>query len=392
MDLKNNLKTRTGWEIIEKSFDPDQLVTTGSNFMIGNGYMGYRGTFEEWRAKEYVACIVTDTWDRAKGSKWSELCNVPNGLYTRVLMEDEEVSVFSGNVTEYVRTLDMKYGLNQRQLTWASPKGKKIKITVEKFASLDNHHLLALNYTFEANQKGNFKLITGIDGEVWSINGAHFSDCGFIDENDLCGLELTTSELGTKIVIMEGISIMGKPPINEKITRENHSILREYEFQLDAGDAVTLQKVVSITHDNEVTDPRKVALSEVAKSLKNGYEILKRAHQRKWENFWQRSDIKIDGNTEAQVLARFNIYQSFIATPTHANLPIGARGLSCQVYQGAAFWDQETFNLPMFVYTSPEIARKLVAYRHDTLPGAKRKAKSLGYYGAFYAWTSGKNR
>ena len=41
-------------------------------------------------------------------------------------------------------------------------------------------------------------------------------------------------------------------------------------------------------------------------------------------------------------------------------------------------------------YTQPDLARNLVTYRHDTLNGARRKAKKLGYDGAFYAWTSGK--
>ena len=191
-------------------------------------------------------------------------------------------------------------------------------------------------------------------------------------------------------MVLEGITLQGKSPSSEQILEEGRSRLRELKFQLEAGDEITLQKVISITHDNEVDQPLEVALTEVKAGLEKGYQSLKTAHQEQWDRFWERSDIKIKGHTEAQVLARFNIYQAFIATPTHDNLPIGARGLSCQVYQGAAFWDQETFNLPMFVYTHPEVAEKLVAYRHDTLSGAKRKALRLGYYGAFYAWTSGK--
>jgi hypothetical protein len=48
MPLKNNLITETSWEIIQDAFDPDQVVTTGSYFMIGNGYLQYRGIFENW--------------------------------------------------------------------------------------------------------------------------------------------------------------------------------------------------------------------------------------------------------------------------------------------------------------------------------------------------------
>ncbi|WP_343486147.1 glycosyl hydrolase family 65 protein [Allomuricauda sp. d1] len=390
MDLKNNLRTETGWKIIEKSFNPEQLVTTGSNFMIGNGYMGYRGTFEEWTAKEYTACIVTDTWDKAEGSKWSELCNVPNGLFTQLFIDDERLSVFSGQTAAYYRALDMKNGLNQRQMRWTSPKGKKVHLNVEKFASLDNHHQLVLNYSFKALQSATFTLVTGIDGDVWSINGEHFANHNTFEQDGLVGLELETAELATKISVVEGASIVGKPPTAETVNHDGRTILRKYHFEMDEGEELTLQKVVAVVHDNEVQHPKKTAIATVQKGLKKGYDTLKQEHTKNWEAFWKKSDIDIEGNLEAQILVRFNLYQAFIATPTHANLPIGARGLSCQVYQGAAFWDQETFNLPMFTYTHPEIAKRLVAYRYDTLPGAKRKAKRLGYYGAFYAWTSGK--
>jgi hypothetical protein len=59
-DLQNNLRTNDGWQIIEKTFDPDSIVTTVSNFMIGNSY---RGTFAEWEQEHDVACTATDTWD-----------------------------------------------------------------------------------------------------------------------------------------------------------------------------------------------------------------------------------------------------------------------------------------------------------------------------------------
>ena len=390
MELKNNLSTQSGWEIIENSFSAEQLVTTGSNFMIGNGYMGYRGTFEEWEAEQFVACIVTDTWDKAPESRWSELCNVPNGLFTQLFVNGEMLSVFDGNTEEYFRALDMKSGLNQRKMRWYSSKGEGVELNVEKFASLENHHLLVMQYRFKALQDGSFKLRTGIDGRVWSINGEHFKSYQHSQEEDLLRMELRTSELDTAIVVTEGVQFHGPSPHNNTVVEEEKRIVRELEFQLEKNQEIVFLKVVSITHDNELSNPSETGKAEVTEGLREGYEQLRSAHQLKWDDFWNVSDIRINNHSEAQVLARFNVYQAFIATPTHENLPIGARGLSCQVYQGAAFWDQETFNLPMFVYTHPEIAKKLVSYRHDTLDGARRKAKNLGYYGAFYAWTSGK--
>ena len=390
MELKNNLRTDTGWEIIEKSFSEEQLVTTGSNFMIGNGYLGYRGTFEEWEADRYVACIVTDTWDQSEGSRWSELCNVPNGLFTQLFLNGEMVSAFDGQTEEYYRSLDMKHGLNQRKIRWRSNGGIPTLLEVEKFSSLSNHHLLVMRYAFTAFEDARYILRTGIDGKVWSINGEHFSSYDISNTEDQLHMNLLTGEQNTRIVISEGLKLGGIQPSHYQIIREDKRIMREYAFDMEKNQQVVIEKVVAITHSNELEDPIATGSSEVTEGLKKGYDNLKKEHSEKWESFWQVSDIEINGHEEAQVLARFNIYQAFIATPTHENLPVGARGLSCQVYQGAAFWDQETFNLPMFVYTHPQIAKRLVRYRHDTLEGARRKARKLGYYGAFYAWTSGK--
>ncbi len=390
MELKNNLSTRSGWEIIENSFNQDQLVTTGSNFMIGNGYMGYRGTFEEWTTDRFVACIVTDTWDQAEGSRWSELCNVPNGLFTQLFSNSNMISAFDGEIEDYYRALDMKHGLNQRKFLWSAEGSVPTILEVEKFASMNNPHLLVMRYSFTARDDGHYMLRTGIDGIVWSINGEHFRSYATRNEKGCLLVELHTSELDTKIIVAEGVTLKAPDPIEVSIIEEDKSCFREYVFDLEKNQEVVMEKVVSITHENQVEDPVNTALEEVQEGLDKGYQALKSEHIRHWDNFWNISDIRIGENTEAQVIARFNVYQAYIATPTHANLPIGARGLSCQVYQGAAFWDQETFNLPMFVYTHPHIAQNLVAYRHDTLDGARRKAKELGYYGAFYAWTSGK--
>lgn len=391
MKLQNNLHTETGWEIIQNFFDPEQIVTTGSNFMIGNGYLGYRGTFENWGPEEFVACIVTDTWDQAPGSRWSELCNVPNGLFSEIKAEGEVCSLFPYAPQEYSHCLDLRYGLNTRAIQWKGSKGQSLEIESRKFASYDNHHLLVQEFRLTARSKGVYTLKTGIDGDIWSLNGSHFktSDPRSLPKG-LIGIELKTHELGTKISVVEGVNLTGIKPDEAGISTSDTGIFREYTFQLAEGDTIEMQKVVAITHNNELEDPLNQGQEMVIAALQSGYKELWEAHQKHWEAFWDISDIRIAGNLEDQVLIRFNLYQAFIATPTHANLPVGARGLSCQVYQGAAFWDQETYNLPMFAYTHPEIARRLVAYRYDTLAGAKRKASALGYYGAFYAWTSGK--
>ncbi len=390
MKLKNDLATETGWEIIKTNFSEDQLVTAGSNLMIGNGYLGYRGTLAEWGADEYVGCIVTDTYDKADG-KWKELCNAPNGLFTKLIFEGEELSVFASQVKDYKQELDLKSALYKRHTTWQAESGAEVDLEVEKFASYDNRHLLAMEYKFSLDEAGQVEVVTGIDGQVWDLNGKHFQEYDLAEKDGLLAVETTTVEAEINVDVAEGIDILEGEPTAEEIEEREEEIYRRLTFDLEAGEEVVLRKVVSIYSSNDVDNPLVQAQNDVDNGLKLGYQQLKEDHQQQWEELWGVSDIQIEGDLEAQTVLRFNLYHNIICTPAHSErLPIGARGLSCQAYQGAAFWDQEIFNMPMFLYTQPEIAKNILKYRYHTLDGAREKAADLGYYGAYYPWISGK--
>ncbi len=386
--LKNNFLMKDGWIIAEQVFDKEQIVTTGSNFMFGNGYLGYRGTFEEWGKDEYVACIVTDTYDTADG-KWNELCNVPNGLFVKLQFNGEQVDIGSGDISDYQRSIDLRHGLLNRSFSWQHSAGQ-VEVSTEKFASMTSLNTLALHYRITAKNSGEVTLLSGIDGDVWSLNGDHFQTMHPSQEGELLAITSTTKELATDIAVVEGVNIQGGSLKNEEVVKQDKQIFRKFVLEVRAGETISLMKFVEIRHSNECDAPKAEAIVALQQDLENGYQKIKSAHQQAWEDIWGSTDIQIEGDEAAQTLTRFNLFQNIIATPSHASLPIGARGLSCQAYQGAAFWDQEIFNMPMFLYTAPAAARNILKYRYDTLGGARRKAKELGYEGAYYAWISGK--
>ncbi len=389
MHLTNQLYTNDGWEIIEKEFDPDQIFNRGSIFLIGNGYYGYRGSFAEWGSDRYVACILSDTYDRADG-KWSELCNVPNALYTRLFVDGEEVSVFSGSDTSCRRKLKLKDGTLSRSLEWSGNRGQKVSLRTERFASYHNLHLLPMRYSFRLNRAAEVKMLMGIDGRVWDLNGKHLQDYRLSQDGTRLVLESRTVEEGIRIVVVTDWQHNLTSVQRDTVISDDQN-LQQLTFRLEAGEEVTFERMVSIFSSNDCQKPLQQALETNACALNTGYSTLKDKHQEVWEKKWEQSDIQIKGDLKAQALLRFNLYHNIIATPSHTDrLPIGARGLSCQAYQGAAFWDQELFNLPMYIYTQPEVARRILKYRYHTLDGARRKASRLGYRGAFYAWVSGK--
>ena len=66
---------------------------------------------------------------------------------------------------------------------------------------------------------------------------------------------------------------------------------------------------------------------------------------------------------------------------------MGAKGLTGEGYEGHYFWDTEMYVMPVFIYTAPDIAKKLLDYRFNTLDIARDRARVLGHQtGALYPW------
>jgi kojibiose phosphorylase len=99
--------------------------------------------------------------------------------------------------------------------------------------------------------------------------------------------------------------------------------------------------------------------------------------------------VVIEGDEDAQIALRFNLFQLLIAAPRNDDrVNIGAKTLSGFGYRGHCFWDTEIFMLPVFIYTAPPIARNLLTYRWHNLPGARAKARQNGFEGAQFPWES----
>lgn len=379
MNIGNNINTEIGKTLYEKQFCKEQQVATGSNYMFGNGYLGYRGTFCEDKKEDYVACIVTDTYDNADG-KWQELCNAPNGFYTQLSINDIEKH-YDKETEEYERKIDFIKGIFTRNTSW-----KEGRLEVEKFASLNNIHLLTMKYQFKPNEKSNINITTGIDGDVWSINGEHFDKYEVGNNSDYIHVKTVTKELGIELYVVEYTEINGD--YTEKLLTTDKSVIRQINVT-NTESSIELVKYVAIFSSSDVKNPYESAVALLNDVRKKSYKAIKEEHICKWEEYWHKYDIEISGNIKDQLTTRFNLFHNIIHTPVHKHLPVGARGLSCQAYQGAAFWDQEIFNMPMYLYTYPKVARNILEYRYHTIQGARNKAKKLGYLGAFYAWVSG---
>lgn len=408
------------WIIRESGFDPERIAHHGNKFMIGNGVLGYRGTLEEFGKKELTATIVAGLYDQVEG-KWREPVNAPNGLDTHVYWNGARLSVLeAGNVAagdkavnsvnvgreldhsrvelvSHEQSLDLRQAVHRRRSVFRTADGGEVAITAERFCSAARTELIVYRFTVESSRDGELTIVTGINGDVWDINGPHLvrmeSDVDGAEGGaawEVVSLSASTQELGLPITVAEAAEVASGG--EHEVLREELSIRRRFHVHCRAGEPVVLVKTVAVAAglEGETADEvRAAAIQWAREAWQLGYDQLLSEHAEYWERKWSASDILIEGDEEAQLALRYSMYQLHIIAPDRSEkVSIPARGLSGQVYKGAVFWDTEMFMLPFFLYTQPEVARNLMMYRVHTLAGAKRKAADYGYEGAFYAWES----
>jgi alpha,alpha-trehalose phosphorylase len=83
---------------------------------------------------------------------------------------------------------------------------------------------------------------------------------------------------------------------------------------------------------------------------------------------------------------RFALFHILQAGARGEDRPVPAKGLTGPGYDGHAFWDTETFVLPLLTCTLPPAAASALRWRQATLPAARERARQLGLSGAAFPW------
>jgi alpha,alpha-trehalose phosphorylase len=118
----------------------------------------------------------------------------------------------------------------------------------------------------------------------------------------------------------------------------------------------------------------------------SGWDQLVLEQRRFLDDFWAGADVEVDGDDELQQAVRFALFHVLQSSVRAERRPIAAKGLTGPGYDGHAFWDTETFVLPLLVHTVPDAAASALQWRYDTLPLALERARTLGLRGATFPW------
>lgn len=368
------------WSLKKTGYDPNTAGEDGNRFLIANGYMGVRGTVEEAGSDAFAAINLAGVYDQYQ-DRWREPVNAPNGLFAKLIFNGSPLALGEAEPVRHSLSIDYRHGIFRRETDFGAAE-----ICSERIASLAQPHLLVSRLRLRFTRDGEAELRTGISTDIWDINGPHLFDFWF-QSGDILLCKATTGEKKIPVAVAQCLS--SDFDAAETFETGNQGIYRIFRFAAKKNVTYTLWIFSAVYTGLDTEVPAAAAADQCLRARKEGFDCCLKNNEDAWEQVWHSCAVDLTGDDEAALALHASQYYLNSIAPRHAaNLSIPARGLSGQTYKGAIFWDSEIFFFPMFVYTQPEIARSLLRYRIETLPGALKKAAEYGYRGAFYAWES----
>lgn len=402
MTTMNISYTDSGWGIRENRFQPDKLAKTEVIMAQGNGYLGIRAASEEKYAFETRNFFVNGTFNKGFDNEVTELPNLPDVLAVELSIDHQLVDFSRGVLHSYSKTLDMKTGELIREVIWETKNTGKVQLTYRRMVSMDDLHLVVQNIRIVPMDKSvMLDVKSGIDGQVTNSGTQHFpeGEKRYI-KRKIMTLNNVTSESNIKVMT----ATTHREAIDDKkhhadfdINIERRRIYGQSSLMIPKGSSYELTKYSSVHTSRDMASGDRFSegiedfVTKKMLSVRDtSYAALLKASADVWKKIWFDHEIQVDSKEPFdQTALRFAQYHLQIMTSANDNrMGVGAKGLTGEGYKGHSFWDTEIFILPYFLYTQPDIARNLLAYRYLTLQGARDKALKNGYEGAMFPWES----
>ena len=406
---KSPLYEYENWKITEKEFKVETNHHNETIFSIGNGYMGLRGTLEE----DYTGPSDTSTpgfyingvyekediiygeFAPKQPQKYQTMINLMDWTTINLYIEGEKFNLLKGKTIDYKRVLDIKNGLLKRHLIWESKEGKKIEINIERLISFKYKHIGAIKYEITPlNFNGTVRIISSLKGDV--ENSHHLRDkspliidnIGIDDQYSYLLMSTKNSNISIGCNVYNKVSKIDNKLIRkEKISDKNTDEI--YDIKAEKDKTYTIEKFAALYTTNDERAKENILTNcykEVEKVKEKGFDHLKTKQKEYLKDYWHYSDIKIEGDAALQQAFRYNALQILQSTGTDGKTNIAAKGLTGEYYEGHYFWDTETYIIPFFIYSHPEIAKQLLNYRYEILDSARDNAERMKLEGALFPW------
>ncbi|MFZ0042021.1 MAG: glycoside hydrolase family 65 protein [Solirubrobacteraceae bacterium] len=398
------------WSVRESELHLDNLAQSESVFALSNGHVGLRGNLDEGEPYGIPGTYLGGFYEvrplpyAEAGFGYPEdgqtVVNVTNAKIIRLLVEDEPFDVRYGTLRKHERVLDFRDGVLRRDVEWTSPTGRAVKVSSTRLVSFTQRAVVAIEYIVEAVHE-KFPIV--VQSQLMT------NEPGPTVSNDPRAAAALSAPLETEIYDAVGArSILVSRTHSSGLT-----MAAAMDHLVDGPDGTSTDSEAfpdharfSVTCDLEPGKPLRIikliaygwsaqrsapALRDQvgaggAGAIHTGWEGLLAQQREYLDNFWERSDVEIEGDAELQQAIRFGLFHTLQAGARGEQRAIAAKGLTGPGYDGHTFWDTESFVLPVLTYTAPHACADALRWRHSTLDLARERARTLGLRGAAFPW------
>jgi alpha,alpha-trehalose phosphorylase len=399
------------WHVREPKLDIAAIGQVESVFALSNGHIGLRGNLDEGEPHATPGTYLNSFYEKrplpyAEGGygypeSGQTIINVTNGKLIRLLVEDEPFDLRYGELRHHERVLDLQAGTLTREVEWASPAGRAVKVRSVRMVSLTQRAIAAIRYEVEvldgpallvvqselvaneqlpARAEADPRVEAALTDPLLSEqHGTHANGAWLIHQ---------TRQSGLRVAAAMDHEVEG--PAKLKHTSEaTEDIGRTTVItRLEPGETLTIVKYLAYGWSSRRSQPalHDQVRAALAAARFTGWDGLLAEQRGYLDAFWTTADVEIDGDAELQQAARLAIFHVLQAGARAERRAIGAKGLTGDGYDGHTFWDTETFSLPVLSFLAPEAAADALRWRQSILPRAYERAEQLGLAGAAFPW------
>ncbi|MFH8795850.1 glycoside hydrolase family 65 protein [Streptomyces sp. NPDC017941] len=398
------------WCLRENVLNLDVLPQSESVFALSNGHVGWRGNLDEGEPHGLPGSYLNGVHEihplpyAEAGYGYPEsgqtVINVTNGKVIRLLVDDEPFDLRYGRLVSHERVLDLREGVLRRTCEWTSPAGRTVRVRSTRLVSFTHRSVAAVAWEVEAVDSEvrvvvQSELVANeqLPGSPEDPRAAAVLDCPLAPEEHHAGnkrlrLVHRTRRSGLRVAAAADHTVDG--PDRTRVSGESGDDVARLTVTsvLEPGQRLRLEKFVAYGWSGTrslpaVSDQVDAAL---AAATDTGWAGLLRDQRAYLDAFWGHADVEVDGDEEIQQAVRFALFHVLQAGARAERRAIPAKGLTGSGYDGHAFWDTETFVLPLLTYTAPDAVAEALRWRHATLPAARERATQLGLRGAAFPW------
>jgi len=398
------------WFVRETHLDLSLLAQSESIFALSNGHIGLRGNLDEGDPHGTPGTYLNSVYElrplpyAEAGYGYPEsgqtVVDVTNGKIIRLTVDDEPLDVRYGTVRSHERALDLRAGTLSRSLEWESPAGSAVRVRSSRLVSFSQRSVAAILYEVEPVDKQlritvQSELVANEDIPTPSADprAAAMLEHPLVSEQYLSAdasalLVHRVRASGLRLAAAMAHVIDGPQALQESTTSLPDWARTTVLCTLKPGERLRIVKYLAYGWSSRRTVPalRDQAHGALEAARYTGWDGLL-AEQRAWlDDFWDVADVVVDGDAEVQQAVRFGLFHTIQAGARAERRAIPAKGLTGPGYDGHAFWDTESYVLPVLTYTMPAAAADALRWRHSILDLGRERAAQLGLSGAAFPW------